>query len=267
MYEFHKDKDRYFNMQYKTSKEYIVPFVKEFMPNKKPLRILEIGCAEAGVLKAFTELGHQCVGIELSGSRVELARNFMQKEIQDGQIRFIIEDIYDIDPAKEFDELFDLVILKDVIEHIHNQERFMGELKKLIKPDGYVFFAFPPWYMPFGGHQQLANNKVLNKLPYYHILPDGFYRLILKAGKETDQKIEGLLEIKSTGITIEQFQKIAVENDWVINKKKYWLFNPIYQWKFGVKPKGLYPAFQKIPFLRNFWTTAAYFLISVKKRK
>ncbi|MAO64908.1 MAG: SAM-dependent methyltransferase [Balneola sp.] len=265
MYKFHKDKERYFNMQYKTSKEYVVPFVEDFLPDRKPLRILEIGCAEAGVLKAFTESGHQCVGIELSSSRVKLAREFMQEEVESGQIRFIIEDIYNINPEKEFDELFDLVILKDVIEHIHDQERFMSELKKFIKPDGHVFFAFPPWYMPFGGHQQLANNKVLNKLPYYHILPDGFYRLILKVGKEDEQKVDSLIDIKHTGITIERFQKIAKVNGWRIDQKKYWLFNPIYQWKFGLKPKGLYKPFQQIPFLRNFWTTAAYFLVSLKK--
>lgn len=120
MRNFHKNKERYFDIQYKTSIEYIVPFVEDFLPPYKPLLILEIGCAEVGVLKAFTELGHQCVGIELSDGRVKLARDFMKKEVENRQIRFIIEDIYNIDPAKEFDELFDLVILKDVIEHIHN---------------------------------------------------------------------------------------------------------------------------------------------------
>lgn len=265
MYDFHKDKDRYFNMQYQTSKEYILPFVKDFLPKRKPLRILEIGCAEAGVLKAFTELGHHCVGIELSPHRVKLAREFLSEEFERGQIRFIAEDIFNIEPDKEFEELFDLVILKDVIEHIHGHQRFIIELKKFIKPDGHVFFAFPPWYMPFGGHQQLADNKFLNKLPYYHILPNSLYRLILKAGGEKDEKVEGLLDIKSTHLTIEGFHKIVRTNGWKINRKKYWLFNPIYQWKFGLQPKGLITPFQHIPFLRNFWTTAAYFLISTDK--
>jgi SAM-dependent methyltransferase len=254
-------------MQYRTSKDYIVPFVENYLPDQKPLRILEIGCAEAGVLKAFTELGHECVGIELSRSRVKLAESYFEKELQKRQIQFITDDIFNIEPSKEFEELFDLVILKDVIEHIHGHEKFMNELKKFIKPGGLVFFAFPPWYMPFGGHQQLANNKVLNKLPFYHILPNGLYRLILNIGKENEQKIDNLLDIKSTRITIEKFQKLAQNNDWQIEKKKFWLFNPIYQWKFGVHPKGLYKPFQKIPFFRNFWTTAAYFLISVKNNR
>lgn len=85
--------------------------------------------------------------------------------------------------------------------------------------------------------------------------------------EKTDQKIEGLLDIKSTGLTIERFQNIALKNNWQIDKKKYWLFNPIYQWKFGLKPKGLFKPFKHIPFLRNFWTTATYFLISMKKNQ
>lgn len=249
-------------MQYQTSKKYIVPFVDEYLPENKTLKILEIGCAEAGVLKAFTEMGHQCVGIELSPHRVKLAEQYFSREMENGQIQFIVEDIYNIDPAKDFDELFDLVILKDVIEHIHDHPRFINELKKFIKPEGHVFFAFPPWYMPFGGHQQLADNKVLNKLPFYHILPTSMYRWILKIGGEKEQKIEGLLDIKKTKITIERFQKISGTNGWQIEQDKYWLFNPIYQWKFGLKARKLYSPFHKIPFLRNFWTTAVYFLIS-----
>jgi 2-polyprenyl-3-methyl-5-hydroxy-6-metoxy-1,4-benzoquinol methylase len=235
-----------------------------FPPGKK-LHVLEIGCAEAGVLKAFTELGHTCVGIELSDARTKLARQYLHKELESGYIQFLNEDIHDINPTEKFDRLFDVVILKDVIEHIHDQEKFIQELKKFLTPDGLVFFGFPPWYMPFGGHQQLASNKWLSKIPYYHILPKFLYKSILKMGKERDIQVENLLEIKQTGISIERFRKIVLKNGWEIEKQKSWLFNPIYQWKFGLKPRTVYPIFSSIPGLRNLYTTAAYFVIKQKR--
>ncbi|MBD3615672.1 MAG: methyltransferase domain-containing protein [Gracilimonas sp.] len=261
MYEFHKDKSRYFDMQYKTGRDYILPFITDLLPRREQLHILEIGCAEAGVLKAFTELGHKCVGIELSEWRTALAKKYMQKEIREGLISFLNRDILEINPSEEFKDLFDVVILKDVIEHINNQEEFIKTLKKFIDPDGIVFFGFPPWYMPFGGHQQIAHNKWLSKLPYFHLLPKPVYKWVLKIAGEPDIKIQGLLEIKETGISIERFEKIVKSSGWKIEKKKYWLFNPIYKWKFGVKARRVFPLFSSIPFIRNFWTSAIYYAI------
>lgn len=125
MFDFHKDKEVYFSIQYRTSKEYIIPFVESVIRSDIQLQVLEIGCAEAGVLKAFTELGHICTGIELSKARVELAKEFMKTEMEAGQVRFLNKNIYDIDIEKDIGHQFDLIILKDVIEHIHDQQKFM----------------------------------------------------------------------------------------------------------------------------------------------
>ena len=159
MFEFHKDKERYFDMQYQVTKNYIQPFIAEQVALDQPLNVLEIGCAEAGVLKAFTELGHQCTGIELNENRLVTAAAFMKKEVDNGQISFICRNIYDIDVEKDIPEKFDLVLLKDVIEHIPDQAKFMLRLREFLKPNGKVFFGFPPWQMPFGGHQQICKNK------------------------------------------------------------------------------------------------------------
>jgi 2-polyprenyl-3-methyl-5-hydroxy-6-metoxy-1,4-benzoquinol methylase len=39
-----------------------------------------------------------------------------------GQISFLARNIYDIDPDQDLPFKFDLIILKDVIEHIPDQE-------------------------------------------------------------------------------------------------------------------------------------------------
>ena len=82
MFDFHTDKKRYFEMQAQNSRSYIVPFVEKYMAVKPGMRVLEIGCAEAGVLKAFTEKGCITVGVELDEPRLVLARAFMKDELE-----------------------------------------------------------------------------------------------------------------------------------------------------------------------------------------
>jgi SAM-dependent methyltransferase len=263
MFDFHKDKKRYFEYQYLTSRDYILPFVQAFLDTTRPLQVLEIGCAEAGVLKAFTEQGHQCLGIELMEGRLELAGTFMAEEMEKGLIRFINKNIYDIEVDKDIGHRFDLILLKDVIEHIPRQDIFIHKLLDFLKPNGKVFFAFPPWYMPFGGHQQLCRSKILSKLPYYHLLPMPLYKGILKAFGEPASVQKDLEEIKATGISIERFERIA-KKDYRILKRELFLFNPIYQYKFNLQPRLQSNLLTPIPYVRDFLSTCAYYLIEPK---
>lgn len=265
MFDFHKDKERYFNMQYTNSKEYILPFIEKYIKHDKKLDVLEIGCAEAGVLKAFTDKGHQCVGIELDPNRTELAKEFMSEEISAGKIEFMSKNIYDIDVDKDLKTKFDLIILKDVIEHIHDQAKFMSFLHKFLKPEGKIFFGFPPWQMPFGGHQQVAQSKILSALPYYHMLPRSIYKMILKAFGESPKKVENMLEIKDTGISIERFEGILKKENYSTLKRQLYLINPIYKYKFGLSARKQIGIISAIPILRNFLSTCAYYLIEEGK--
>ena len=260
-FDFHKDRLRYFQIQYENSMEYIVPFVKDHLSLNLESQILEIGCGEGGVMKAFTDLGCQCLGIELSENRAELGKQFMREEIDGGLVQFISRDIYLIDPQRDLDTRFDLIILKDVIEHIHDQQKLMNKLSDFLKPNGMIFFGFPPWYMPFGGHQQMCESKFLSKLPYYHLLPRSLYKGILKLFGESEKKIFALIEIKDTGISIERFRKICTDARYRSLKETHYLINPIYKWKFGRKARKQFPFITNIPFIRNFFTTCVYSLI------
>lgn len=261
MFKFHKDRERYFKIQTIVTEDYIIPFIKDAFVEGEKMNVLEIGCAEAGVLKAFTKNDHSCVGIELSESRTEHAKHFMKEEIDKGLISFINKNIYDESIKDDLKMKFDLVILKDVIEHIHEQHIFISKVHEFLKPKGKIFFAFPPWQMPFGGHQQMCKSKILSKLPYYHILPKPIYKAILKGFGETEVKVDNLLEIKDTRISIEQFERICKNNDFSIVKKDFFLVNPIYKYKFGLKPRKQIGLINSLPYLRNYLTTCAYYLI------
>lgn len=261
MYDFHLDKERYFNYQYWTARDYIIPFAERFLDFSKNLQVLEIGCAEAGVLKAFLEKGHQCTGIELSDSRIEFASGFHKDALAAGRIRFINKNIYDIDIKADLGTKFDLIILKDVIEHIPEQEKVIPKLTEFLSPGGKIFFGFPPWQMPFGGHQQICSSKLLKNLPWIHLLPRGVYHFILKSFGEDPLIIQELLEIKETGISIERFEKILHANHLRTYARRFYFLNPIYKFKFGLKPLEQNRLINSLPVFRNFFITACYYLI------
>jgi len=263
MQELHQDKPRYFEVQYLNSKESILPFLAEEFTTFDGKNILEIGSAEGGVLKAFVEKGSKCMGIELSENRTKLAFEFQKEEVEKGNINFIAKDIYDID-ENGLGTKYDLVILKDVIEHIHDQKKFMKEVSKFLTPNGVIFFGFPSWRMPYGGHQQTAKSKFASKMPYYHILPKGMYKAILKISGESKEMIEGLLEVKETRISTKRFERLCHENNFEIKKRTKYFIAPIYKYKFGFTPRLLWKWVGAIPFFNDFFTFQSYYVIGKK---
>lgn len=258
MFEFHGDRKRYFEMQIANTEQFVIPFIESVMPVKAGLRILEIGCGEGGVLKPFLAKGCECVGVEFDKTRTDNAEIWMKDEIASGMLSVIPKDIY-LTSAEEMGGKFDLIILKDVIEHIHDQAKLMARMQLFLKPGAFIFFGFPPWQMPFGGHQQINRNKWLSKLPYYHLLPTPIYKSILK---HYNENVADMLEIKETGISLERFEKIAKQTHYTVAKRTLYLINPIYQWKFGWKARTQFPVIRSIPWLRNFVTTCAYYMIT-----
>lgn len=260
MQERHKNRKLYFEEQAYTTQKYVIPFIEQYVRINADSRIFEIGCGEGGNLKPFLDLGCKCVGVDIIESQIKNAKEYFKDHPNSQNLELISSDIYDIQRP---DFKFDIIFLRDVIEHIHNQERFMDFVKRFLTANGVIFIGFPPWYNPFGGHQQICVSK-LSKVPYLHLLPYGLYRWVLKTGGESPGTIESLVEIKDTGISIERFERIFKQNGFVMQKRELYLFNPNYEIKFGLKPRKTLPLFRNIPFFRNFYTTAGYYLLKLK---
>ncbi|MEI6752258.1 MAG: class I SAM-dependent methyltransferase [Paludibacter sp.] len=256
----HTDPLRYLNEQIVSTHKHIVPFIQDLKPIVAGMQVLEIGCGEGGNLKPFLDLGCICIGVDFSIPKIEKGKAYYSTQKNSSNIQLISEDIYKI---KEFQAKFDLIIVRDVIEHIHNQDKFLGLMKSLMATNGVAFFAFPPWQNPFGGHQQICENKLMSALPYYHLLPVALYSGMLKLFGESDAKISSLLEIKETGISLERFEKLVAKNGYRQLKRTLYFINPNYEIKFGLKPRVLFGVLA-IPYFRNFITTCGYYLITIQ---
>jgi SAM-dependent methyltransferase len=254
----HKNKPQYFDEQALTTQKFVVPFIADLVKFDSETTVLEIGCAEAGNLKPFLDMGCQCTGIDISCGRIELAKEFYKDHPNRQNLTLICEDIYKVNPDKKYD----VIIMRDVIEHIPGQEKFIGFVKSFLKADGKFFLAFPPWQNPFGGHQQVCKSKLLSVLPWFHLFPQSIYTFILKVFGESDATIKGLLEIKETGISIERFERILKHENYKTEKRVFYFINPNYETKFGIKPRKQINLISSIPGLRNFFTTAIYYVVS-----
>ena len=263
MLEFHKDRYGYFQMQTQNAEKYVIPFIEQGKKLTHGTRVMEIGAGEGGVLKAFVNKGCIGVAVEMDVERVENAEKYLAEDISAGRLKYIACDIYKVSAA-DLDGKFDLIVMKDVIEHIHDQRKLISWLHEFLLPGGMIYFGFPPWQMPYGGHQQMGEKK-LAKLPWLHLLPMGMYRGTLRLFGESPINIENLAEIKETGISIERFERIVKETGWKVALKQHYLINPIYEFKFKLKPRKQGSLITKIPWFRNFVTTCVYYVIEKKR--
>lgn len=256
------DRERYFKELAETSGSYYIDYISRFKSIGPDCRVLEIGCGEGGNLLPFAQMGCHVAGLDLAPGKISNARIFFEKRNMKGD--FHCADFLTINPF-EGQELFDIILIHDVIEHIEpeHKNRFFARIRMYLKADGIVFFGFPAWQMPFGGHQQICSSRVCSMLPFMHLLPQSIYKVYLKAFKEPEHKIEELLSIKRSKMTPEIFETLCTQERYIIADKIFWLFSPHYKSKFNLRPRLLWKWVGKIPFIRNFFSTSCFYIISL----
>lgn len=258
MQERHQNRNRYFEEQGITTEKYVLPFIQRVKNVEAGSKILEVGCGEGGNLMPFLNLGCHCYGIDIACNKISNGNTFYKEHPGFDKLSLMCEDVFKWQPAVKFDVIF----LRDVLEHLPDRAVFLNKIKTFLNPGGVVFLGFPPWQNPFGGHQQICENKWLSKAVFMHLLPRRMYHSVLKKGGESGSKIESLMEIRDTRISIGQFLRLIKRCDYKINKQMLYFINPNYEIKFGLKPRKQILSF--IPVLRNFIITTCYYVISPK---
>ncbi|MBR6121643.1 MAG: class I SAM-dependent methyltransferase [Prevotella sp.] len=245
----HANRRQYFEELAATSSEFYLHLCHG--PN-----ILEAGCGEGGNLLPFAKKGWKVTGVDMSEMRIEQAKTFFEEHGQKGT--FIATDFLKYDN----EEKFDTILCHDVIEHIEPpyKEGFIKKISELKKPDGIIFFGFPAWQMPFGGHQQICKGFI-SRLPFVHLLPGACYRWLLKISGNDTEKIEEMMSIRRSKMTTENFENIAHKVGLQVQTRQLWFINPHYKQKFGLKPRKLYKWISHIPYVRNFFSTACFYIL------
>jgi SAM-dependent methyltransferase len=91
----HVDPKVRFDQQVENAATYVLPFIEQTKPIAPGTRVFEVGTAEGGVLLPFIERGCSCVGVDLNEARIEQAKIYLAKEVAEGKVEFIYQNIYD----------------------------------------------------------------------------------------------------------------------------------------------------------------------------
>ncbi len=217
---------------------YVAPFAQG-------KNILDVGCAEGGVLEAFAEHDFVCTGLEYQQQRLEFARQTGSK-----QIEFILGNIEEI----KFTQQFDVILMLDVIEHLVHKRHALENIKQALSPEGICVISFPPFTSAFGGHQQVMSS-ILKFFPFVHLLPENSYRWLLQHLEK--KNIEAHLNNYRTGITIRQFEELVAEIGFDIRKKIFHFIRPRQALRFGIKIRQ-----NNFKFLRDFLSTGAIYILT-----
>jgi len=253
----HLNDRQYFEELARTTGKYILPFIERYRKPEAGMRVLEIGCGVGGNLQPFLERGCEVHGVDITPSKIEAARQIMDPENQP-LVTLACEDFFTSPVPREG---YDLIFVHDVIEHIYDKAGFLRRIKLFLKPGGAVYFAFPAWQMPFGGHQQICHNWIPSHLPFMHVLPTPLYRSYLRWFESSAENREELLDIKRCKTPIERFKKVVRTEGFRILEEQLYLINPHYETKFGLKPRRLPKWIGGIPYVRNFFATTCFYLI------
>lgn len=233
-------------------------FVESFMDidSSSPLNILEIGTAEAGLLKYFHEKGHSCYGIEYSPVRHKNSIE-LNEEFRDNLLHGDITDINTYSAIAGIQ--FDVIVLRDVIEHVKDQSLALRNIYSLLKPGGKFFVSFPPKHSPYAGHQQVFPKK-LGKLPYIYMLPDFLYKKVIHYTGLNEKSVDYYIFLKKNRLSIRKFQRLTSELNYKLIKIEKYFIRPCYEYRFNMN-RTLNPL-AKIPVIDEFTTLGSIFLLS-----
>ncbi len=222
--------DYYSAYQEVLAREHLLPFLKRHAVSLEGLDVLDIGCGDGGATRVLAETARSTLGTDIA----EFAW-----QSRDG-LQFEKADILDHGWVDALGRVFDLVVLRDVIEHIENKPLLMSRIAKLLKPGGHLFVTFPPYYSAFGGHQQVyLTGSPLRYVPWTHGHPK-------------------LRDLWRGRMTIGGFERLMRASGYDVLGRELYLLRPSFELRYGTPTIRM-----RLPWLRGVrevMCTGAYYL-------
>ncbi|PZV07686.1 MAG: hypothetical protein DCF32_06640 [Leptolyngbya sp.] len=246
----------YFDYECILGRQALVPWLRQHL-DLTGLRVGDFGCHQGGILQVLRDdcaiasgvgfdLNHQAI----TTSPLATSQNFYLQE----------QDILALDP-KHYP--FDLVLFRDSLEHIPHYLEALAKAQACLATGGYIFVSFPPYYSPFGGHQQYAKNG-FKLCPYVHYLPDElFFRLVQcedNAYMSAAESTGDLRSIRQTQLTLGKLEKAARRLNLEVAARELFLLRPAFKVRYGL-PVISASFLENLPLVREVVVMGAYYLL------
>lgn len=249
----------YWGYMYGLAESYIIPYLERKGIPIAGSRVIEIGCAEGGNLCAMQERGASVlVGTDIATVRLETARDIARRLHID--VDYSPHDVITDEPRIEWVGHFDLALLRDVIEHLDDAAAALGNIRRILRRDGILYVTFPPYYSPFGGHQQTLVNWS-SKIPFMHLTPRPIFERMIASGREAD-KVE-VRRLRQIRMTTTKLRKAAELAGYSVLDERLFLLRPVFKMKFGINPVSA-NFLRPFPVVRDMMALEAGYLLKVK---
>lgn len=126
-------------------------------------RVLDLGSGEGYGTDLLASVGAEAVGVDLAPEAVYHARRTYRRP----NLRFLYGDIYEL-PLE--DASFDLVCSLQVVEHLHQPERFMEEARRVLRPGGLCVITTPNRLIISPGRESPLNPFHIREYDYVEFL-------------------------------------------------------------------------------------------------
>ncbi len=244
----------YWRYEYDVAAKYMIPLLEQWGVSLRDAAVIDVGCGEGGGLCAMHDAGAaRCDGFDIEPGRVEAAQQLKG----DRPITLTTGNLYDERPPF-YGEYYDLVVLHDVFEHLDFKEEVMNKLASYAQPNGYIMITFPPYYSAYGAHQQLLNTQWA-KMPFIHLVPFAFRKILPQLKNEHPHIVEEILKLGRLKMGMKKFEAIVRRCGLTIGGKQAYFISPNHI-RFGLKPL---PAgrIAELPILGELICTGVVYLI------
>jgi ubiquinone/menaquinone biosynthesis C-methylase UbiE len=161
----------------------------KFLNDLKEKRfLLDIGCGNASQTEFFSRHFKNSIGIDLQYKRLKnTAGDLLSRSIKN--IYLLGGDSENL-PFKK--ETYDCITCFEVLEHVHNEDKTLLEMKRVLKKNGILIMSVPHRWWVFETHG--ANLPVLpwNRVPFFSWLPKNVHDLWARARIYTVDEIKEL---------------------------------------------------------------------------
>lgn len=118
-----------FDLQYEQGKA-----VSEAVQNENNINILEVGCYTGGALKALSDKGHNCIGIDIDSDIIAKSKNKTD-------LNLFVGSIDSLDDS--FNNMVDLVVYKQVFEHVLHPCKELLHIYRVLSDGGKLLINVP----------------------------------------------------------------------------------------------------------------------------
>ena len=109
---------------------------------RKTDKVLDVGCGRGEVIVRCAKRGIICFGIDYSKSAISICKEVLK----DQKIRSERAEVMNAKKLGFKDKQFDVVIMMDVVEHLHDWElaKAFSEARRVLKPSGKILIHTSP---------------------------------------------------------------------------------------------------------------------------